>query len=60
MFYNYSVVEDLYDFIWVNQNQNSSFYLVNGSSKEQLLDVSIPIASIADEDHYVNVFVTDQ
>lgn len=53
-------IANLYDFIWVDRNPKSRFYLVDMGSKNKLLDLEIPIMSIEDpNDHTVMVNVCD-
>lgn len=42
------LISDLYDFVWVDRNPHSKFYLVDFGSKNQLVDLEIPIMAIED------------
>lgn len=45
-----ATVETLYDYIWMDKNPANHFYLVNAAGKEKLLDVTIPLEALVDED----------
>ncbi len=55
-----ATIQQLYDYVWSIKSPNQHFYLVNSAAKEKLLDVSIPLIAIADQDGQISVFVTDQ
>jgi hypothetical protein len=53
-------IESLYDYIWYKRPGNQHFYLTNYENKEKLVDVTIPLFAIADEDNSAIVIVNDQ
>lgn len=53
-------ISSLYDFVWVDKNPHSRFYLVDMGSKHRLLDLEIPVMSLEDpNDHTVMITVCD-
>jgi hypothetical protein len=50
----------MYDYIWQKRPVNSKFYLINFSNNEKLVDVSIPVFALEDEDGDITVIVNDQ
>ena len=55
-----SLIENLYDYVWSKRQANTKFYLLNFNNKERLVDVSIPLFALEDEDGDITVIVNDQ
>lgn len=55
-----SLIENLYDYVWIKRQANTKFYLINFNNKERLVDVSIPLFALEDEDGDITVIVNDQ
>lgn len=60
IFESEATIESLYDYIWVRKSPHQKFYLTNNSNKEKLVDVSIPLFALEDEDGDISVIVNDQ
>jgi hypothetical protein len=53
-------IEMIYDYVWHKRAGYSRFYLTNYESKEKLIDVTIPLFAIADQDNTAIIIVNDQ
>jgi len=53
-------IETVYDYVWHKRSANSRFYLTNFESKEKLVDVTIPLFAIVDQDNTAIIIVNDQ
>lgn len=50
----------MYDYVWMDKNPRSRFYLVDFGSKHKLEDMDIPIMSLEDpNDHTIIITICD-